>query len=65
MVAAKEEKHWVIEAPTKSGTLYHNFKETFSIVRLALCDAKYNFILVDVDQYGSNNDSGKFLRNRR
>ena len=65
VVGAKEEKHVVIEAPAKSGTLYHNFKETFSIVLLALCDAKYNFILVDVDQYGSNNDGGKYLRNRR
>ena len=56
MVRPINEKHVVIEAPAKSGTLYHNYKGTFSIVLLAVCDAKYNFTLVDVGQYGSNND---------
>ena len=51
-------KHVVIEAPTKSGTLYHDYKGTFSIDPLAVCDAKYNSTLVDIGQYGCNNDSG-------
>ena len=38
--------------------MYHNYKGTFSIVLLAICDVKYHFTLVDVDQYGSNNGSG-------
>ena len=41
-----------------AGTLYHNYKGTFSFVLLAVCHAKYNFTLLDVGQYGSNNDSG-------
>ena len=57
VVRAIDGKHMVIKAPAKSGTLHHNYKGTLSIVLLAICDAKYNFTLVDVSQYDSNNDS--------
>ena len=33
-------------------------KTFFSLVLLAVCDARYTFTLVDAGQYGSNNDSG-------
>ena len=51
-------KHIRMECPEFSGTLYHNCKEIFSMVLLAICDANYCFTLFDVDRYGSSNDSG-------
>ena len=39
-------------------TLFHNYKEFFSLVLIAVCDADYCFTLIDIGQYDINNDSG-------
>ena len=59
-LGAVDDKHISVNKPPESGTLFHNYKGYFSIVPLALVDAKYKFIAVDVGEYGANTDSNVF-----
>ena len=53
-------KHVALKKPKNSGALYHNYKEFFSIVMLALVDGQYKFGWVDVGTAGSCSDGQIF-----
>ena len=47
-----------MQCPNNSGSLFYNYKGFFSLVLMAVCDARYNFTMVDSEDYGSSNDCG-------
>ena len=59
-LGAMDGKHVLIQPPPKSGSYFFNYKHSFSIVLLALVDADYKFIYVDIGCNGRVSDGGVF-----
>ncbi|CAN8028500.1 unnamed protein product, partial [Ixodes persulcatus] len=57
-LVAVDGKHILIQAPAKSGSMFFNYKGTYSIVLLAVVDSDYKFVVVDVGASGKQSDGG-------
>nr|CAI5862362.1 unnamed protein product [Callosobruchus analis] len=59
-IGAIDGKHIRIIKPNDFGSPFYKYKNYFSTVLLAVCDANYCFNAVDICAYGKSNDSTSF-----
>lgn len=60
-IGAIDVKHITFSASKSLGSAYYNYKNSHSIVLLALVDANYNFRYIDIGCNGRVSDGGVFL----
>ena len=59
-IGSLDGKHIAMQQPAESGTEFFNYKHFFSIILMALVDANYKFIYIDVGASGRAGDAGVF-----
>lgn len=59
-IGAIDGKHINIQCPINAGSNFYNYKGCHSVVLLAIVDADYKFITIDIGAYGRNSDGGIF-----
>ena len=58
-IGAIDGKHVTMQAPARSGSQFFNYKKSHSIVLMAIVNANYEFILVDIGEAGKQSDGGE------
>ncbi|XP_069588363.1 uncharacterized protein [Ranitomeya imitator] len=56
-IGAVDGKHVRVQQPPRSGSHFFNYKKYFSVVLMAVADAHYKFVAIDVGAYSSTGDS--------
>ncbi|XP_076039004.1 uncharacterized protein LOC143024119 [Oratosquilla oratoria] len=59
---ALDGKHVPIKKPKKGGSLYCKYKKFHSIILMAVADAKYKFLYVDIGAEGGAGDGGTWIK---
>ena len=63
-LGAIDGKQAIIQALPNSSSLYINYKKTFSIILMAVCDAKYKFTLVDTGDTGRQSSGSVYANSQ-
>ncbi|XP_066974246.1 uncharacterized protein [Macrobrachium rosenbergii] len=64
VIGAIDGKHIRLRNPPLGGMHYYNYKKFFSMILLAIVNASYKFLYVDVGAIGSESDGGVFAQTR-
>ena len=52
-IGALDGKHFRVNCPPKSGTMFHNYKKFYSFVMMTTCDANNKFTWFNLGDYGN------------
>jgi len=63
-IGALDGKRILLQAPVNSGSYFYDYKQQFSLILMALVDAHYRFLYVDVGANGRQSDGSVFANCR-